>query len=173
MVFFYIHTIMSTTITSFNSSENISLLWEILIEEKFISIPDMEPSKPIFTQLINDLTNTPQTIIWKNKTVLNTFINRIRDTKHAPQSGTRVSRSGDDFSTRFAEMKSNFDSVNAAPKRVEINFAENVDESSSGIPNTDSLMRDRGYDMSPSIPSASHHQVDTYVGTGTTSLSEL
>ena len=125
----------------FNSIENISMIWEVLIEEHIITISDMERIRPTFDAEINKFINSDVSSIGGTLIDIDKiFIKHIIGVLTNPEITNQVKPS-DNFDSKLEQLQSDFNRFHAKKPPTEINFNINTD---TPLPIND--LGDRKYD---------------------------
>ena len=144
---------MSSEIRTFDSYENISLLWEVLLENNIIQINNMEKVRPIFEQVVQKFvgSNNTSDIVQMNCGFLTTFkgvLDQLQNKLDDTPSQRRIS----DFESKLADAQNNFNQFNARAAPPPITFTTKVDDLPPVNINIDTIMSERGYMTGNSNP---------------------
>lgn len=183
-----------THISSFNSQNNISMLWEILVGEGFINMNDIEHIRPTFNEIVRKFAESDYTtdIAQLDKDCLKAFISMIRTsnihTLQSPQAQHSMSnsqRNVDDFNQRLAQARDDFDKFRqrAQPQPIDFTVHAHEDKHAATAEDIRKLAATRNYDqptsnMGPHDSKQTHHAFQTNNGTytqniGTTDIASL
>jgi len=146
IIYLYSMNSIDSFITSFSEENNISMLWEILVEESFIKINDMEQIRPYFNSLVQDFSNyNEDDIISLNKYFLETFISSIMNKNTQEHSNQKKQRMGD-FDTRLAQAQQEFNRFNTKQQPPTIDFSLDKPEEKNTDIDINKLVSERNYD---------------------------
>tara|TARA_Y100001970_G_C14033096_1_gene749644 strand:- start:91 stop:798 length:708 start_codon:yes stop_codon:yes gene_type:complete len=159
-------------ITGFKSNNNLTAIWEALIEEGMVSGNETGLFRDIAGEFIAHIGNSteqenPDITLKQNQSFIDLFLTRLSsdksnnstnnlnvDSQGKPQPlnvKDEKNQRSEDFNRRYEEMKSNFDSTNRREMPRPIDFSIPLDDDKKNVNPSDyqNLINSRKYDMPP------------------------
>jgi hypothetical protein len=166
---------MSSSQSLFLSDDNISLLWEVLIDESFIKINDMETRRSLFNKTINDFYsqyNDCPDLMLLNKEFLKIFISILSNSSGQFNEDPPSQKNMSDFESRLAQVQNDFNKFNSRPQPLAQDFTIKLEEKPVSLNEIDQISANRSYDAPNNINLQNQFENNSSEG-GTTKLSDL